>query len=268
MITSSTNPLIKKIKRLDQRKYRRQEGAFVVEGIHNFLAAVETRAAIQTALYSPELLTSHKCYQALRLLERQNVTVAEVSAEIFRSFSERENPAGILAILTIPQGTLQQLVPQPNATFVALVDPADPGNVGTILRTLDATGGAGLILVGQSTDLYHPTTVKASMGAVFTIPTVEVASTEVVWDWAKKHKLPIVATSAHAQLSYWEQVYPAATLFLMGSERHGLSAEMLAHADWSVRIPMMGSVSSLNLAMATGLLLYEKCRQSTNPAPN
>lgn len=268
MITSSTNPLIKRIKRLDQRKARREEGAFVVEGVHNFLAAVETGAVIQTAVYSSGLLTSEKCYDAFRLLENKKVSVVEVSAEVFRSISERENPAGIVAILTAPKPTLDQLIPPPQRLIlVALLDPADPGNVGTILRTLDAVGGAGLILVGQSTDPYHPTAVKASMGAVFTIPTVELEWLDTVFDWAKEQKITVVATSAHAQLRYWDVGYPDRVLFLMGSERHGLPALAVACADLAVQIPMFGSVSSLNLAMATGLLLYEKCRQSSNPAP-
>ncbi len=267
MITSYRNPLIKRIKRLRQRKYRREERAFFVEGPRAFLAAVETNAPVEAVVYSRQLLRSQACYAAIEQLAAQGVVCEEVTAEVFATVAERENPAGIGAIVTAGSRTLKELAVNAGSLFVALVEAADPGNVGAALRTLDAVGGAGLILVGESTDPFHPTAVKASMGSLFTVPLCEVDSLADVMAWAQQRSLQVVATSARATQVYWEAVYQTPTLFLMGSERHGLDAAALAAADLTVTIPMQGSVTSLNLAIAASLLLYEAIRQRQPKQP-
>lgn len=260
MITSYRNPLIKRIKRLRQRKYRREENAFFVEGPRAFLAAVETGALVEAVVYSRQLLRSEACYAAIEQLAARGVACEEVTAELFTGVAERENPAGIGAIVTTTSVALDELAVAAGSLFVALVEAADPGNVGTVLRTLDAVGGAGLILVGESTDPFHPTAVKASMGSLFTVSLCEVDNLANVMAWAQQRGLQVVATSARATQVYWEAAYQTPTLFLMGSERHGLDAATLAAADLTVTIPMQGSVTSLNLAIATSLLLYEAVR--------
>ena len=261
MITSYRNPLIKRIKRLRQRKYRREERAFFVEGPRAFLAAVETNAPVEAVVYSRQLLRSEACYAAIEQLAARGVACEEVTAELFAGVAERENPAGIGAVVKTTSRTLAELRVDAGSLFVALVEPADPGNVGAALRTLDAVGGAGLILAGNSADPFHPTAVKASMGSLFTVPLCEVDSLADVLAWARQRGVQIVATSARAAQVYWEATYQPPTLFLMGSERHGLDAAALDAADLRVTIPMQGSVTSLNLAVATSLLLYEAIRQ-------
>ena len=261
MITSYRNPLIKRIKRLRQRKYRREEKAFFVEGPRAFLAAVETGAPVEAAIYSRQLLRSEACYAAIEQLAAQGVVCEEVTSELFAAVAERENPAGIGAIVTASSVALDDLAVNAGNLFIALVEASDPGNVGAVLRTLDAVGGAGLILVGESTDPFHPTAVKASMGALFTTPLCEVDSLANVLAWAEQRGVQIAATSARAAQVYWEATYQTPLLFLMGSERHGLSPATLAAADLRVTIPMQGSVTSLNLAIAASLLLYEAVRQ-------
>ncbi len=269
-ITSAQNPLVKRIRRLGQRKARREEGAFFIEGPRSFLAAVDAEAVIETAVVAPELLRSQPCYAALDHLRAQGVPVATLSGELFTRLAARERPAGIGAIVATRSTTLDGLLATDRAAaglYVALVDAADPGNVGTVLRTLDAAGGSGLILIGQSTDPYHPTAVKASMGSLFAVPLCEVDVPAAALRWARHGGLQVVATSAHAQKPLWEAPLRRPLLLLMGSEREGLDPAALAAADLAVTIPMVGTATSLNLAVATSLLLYELVRRERSPRP-
>ncbi len=140
---------------------------------------------------------------------------------------------------------------------------ADPGNLGTILRTAEAVGCQGVILLGHSTDPYDPTAVKASMGAIFSINLVQ-TGWEDFHPWVKAGSLFLVGTSDHAETDYQAQHYKRPMVLLMGSERHGLSDTMMAGCDAMVRIPMLGRSDSLNLAVSTGIMLYEIFNQSRN----
>ncbi len=189
------------------------------------------------------------------------VNVAEVSSDIFARVAAREHPSGLGAIVRTARHTLDSLVVMPDALFVALDAVGNPGNLGTILRTADAVGASGAVLVGESTDPYHPNAVKASMGALFRVPVVQVDAVGVLLDWCRRHDVGVVTTSARANVSHWEAVYPAPALVLFGSEAEGLTPEVLAAGDLAVQIPMYGGVTSLNLAVAAGILLYEVRRQ-------
>lgn len=263
MITSFSNPLVKRIKRLRQRKYRLEEGAFFIEGLRVVLTAVEQRAPIETILYAPDLLTSEIGRQVVERQQEQGGNCVALDAAVFASISERDNPTGIAAIVQIAWRELDSLPVGEQAIYVAVEDTADPGNLGTILRTIDAAGAAGLIVVGQSTDPFHPTAVKASMGTLFTVPISRTADMGTVLDWARNGGLQTIATSAKATQLYWAADYRFPVLLLMGSEREGLGEAVLAAADLAVTIPMYGSASSLNVAVATSLLLYELRRKAT-----
>jgi TrmH family RNA methyltransferase len=139
---------------------------------------------------------------------------------------------------------------------VALVSPQDPGNLGTILRTLDAVGSDALFLLEGGVDLYHPTCVRASMGTIFWKPIVQASFNEFV-NWVKNENIQLIGTSAHAHMYYREfTAGDSPWILLLGSEQKGLSDEQLAACDVTVSMPMRGRVSSLNLAVAAGILLY------------
>ena len=261
MITSQKNPLAKRIRKLQRKKYRQQEGAFYIEGIRAVLAALEQDAPVETIIYAPELLTSDVALEAVAEQERRGARVASVSSDVFASFSDRDNPYGLGAIVQVRLQSLWDLPVGRRDVYVALDSVSDPGNLGTIVRTLDSAGAAGLILVGQSTDPFHPTAAKASMGALFSLPVAEEEEMETVWRWCREKGLFTIATSAGANESFWDAAYRFPALLIMGSEGEGLGAEVLAEAHLSVTIPMRGTSSSLNLAVATGVLLYELRRR-------
>jgi TrmH family RNA methyltransferase len=254
MITSYRNPLVKRIKRLGHKKYRQEESAFVVEGLRAVFSAVEARAPIDTIFYSSALLTSVVAEKMLDEQRAHGANCVELSAAVFRSVSERENPMGLGAIVREVWTELADLEVRPDDVLVALVDVSDPGNLGTVIRTMDASGASGLILVGQTVDPFHPTAVRASTGTLFGVDVSRAPDLDTLWRWSAERGLHIVATSARAKHSYLKADYQLPTLLLFGSEREGLSDEV---AEKSVRIPMHGSASSLNLAVAAALLLYE-----------
>lgn len=263
MITSHQNSLVKRIRRLERKKYRQEEGAFFVEGIRVVLSGLERSAPVEVLVYAPDLLTSDVAWEAIGRHEAAGGETVAVSGDVFRSFSGRDNPAGLGAVVSTRLYALDALPVSAGAILVAASDVGDPGNLGTIVRTMDGMGAAGLILVGQTTDPFHPTAVKASMGTLFNVPVAQVASMETVWAWAAQRDLFTVATSARAPHNFWEASYGFPALLLLGSEGEGLPAQMIERADLAVTIPMLGTASSLNLAVAAGLLLYELRRRQS-----
>ena len=182
------------------------------------------------------------------------IKLLQVSAPVMKSLSEKENPQGMLAILRQKHLGLDAL--PSGQGIVGLVSPQDPGNVGTVLRTLDAVGGEGLFLLDGGVELYHPSVVRASMGMLFWLPVVQASFTGFA-AWAKANGIELVGTSAHAGMDY-RQVLPenGRTILVFGSEQKGLTPEQLAACDVRVSMPMRGRASSLNLAVAAGILLY------------
>lgn len=257
MISSHRNPLVKRIRKLQQKKYRQRESAFFVEGIRIVLTALEQGAPVETLVYAPDLLTSDAAQMAIEAQRALGRDVASVTAGVFQSLSGRDNPLGLGAIVSAQNQTVDSLSVKDGDVYVALEDVSDPGNLGTIVRTVDAAGAAGILLVGQSTDPLHPTAVRASMGAIFRVPIVEMSSMAQLLTWTRKQELQTVATSARATQPFWQASYRRPLLLLFGSEGEGLSEDVLTQADLSVSIPMFGISSSLNLAVAAGLLLYE-----------
>lgn len=263
MITSNQNPLIKQIRRLQKSKRAREEaGLFIVEGIQGVVEAVKSGATLRTLVYAPDLLTSRVAYDTIESVNAVGQTCQEVSKALFEKISTRQNPVGILAIVARQLTTLDQLPIRHNGLYVALFEISDPGNLGTILRTVDAVGGAGILLIGQTVDPFHPTTVKASASTIFTVPIVQLAELDTLLTWCQEKNITIIGTSDQAKELYWSTTYPSnSTLFLMGSEAQGIPHDILENLTQTVRIPMYGGVDSLNLGVATALLLYEARRQ-------
>ncbi|MCB8942247.1 MAG: RNA methyltransferase [Ardenticatenaceae bacterium] len=253
IITSFSNPLVKRVKRLRQKKYRLQEGVFFVEGLRGVLTAVETHAPIETLITCPELLASPV---AQAMLAQTSLPQVALSRPVFESISERENPVGLAAIIKTGWTQLNELVVRPDSIFVALFDASDPGNLGTIVRTMDAVGAAGLVLVGQGVDPFHGTAVKASMGTLFTVPIGHTPDADSLFQWAQQQQIQTIATSARGTADFQHAPYHLPALLLLGSEREGLPAAILAQADLQVAIPMHGTASSLNVAVSAGILLY------------
>lgn len=254
-ITGRANPKIKQARALRQRKERDASGLFLVEGIHHVAEAIEAGAAVEYLCYAPDLLISQFARELIARESARGLACVAVSNEVFASVAEKENPTGILAVVRRPPSNLQLLTSNIQSCYIALVSPQDPGNIGSILRSIDGAGASGLILLDGGADPYHPSAVRASMGALFWKPVVSAAFGEFA-DWTKKNSYRLVGASAHAAVDYREANYARPLILLLGSEQKGLSPEQRAACDQTVRVPMEGRVSSLNLAVAAGVLLY------------
>jgi TrmH family RNA methyltransferase len=256
LISSRTNPKIKQVRALQQRKARQEARLFLVEGIRHVGEAVEAEAAIEAIYYAPELLKSEFASELVAAQYNKGVACYATSAEVFDSLAEKENPQGILAVVRQPERRLEELDPGNFSWGVALVSPQDPGNVGAILRTVDAVGASGLILLESSVDIYNPAAVRASMGTLFWRPVVQ-ASFANFQDWVRINDYHVYGSSAHAKNDYLQaRPYLTPRILLLGSEREGLTAAQQSVCKSVVRLPMHGRATSLNLAVAAGILLY------------
>jgi TrmH family RNA methyltransferase len=260
MITSLSNPRIKQVRALRERKARHESGLFVVEGIHHIgeaaAACQHGGPRIAALFYAPELLDNAF---ARRLVDDQaalGTPCLATSAVVFQSMADKENPQGLLAVLRQPDWRLPTLSPVNFPWGVALVSPQDPGNVGSILRTVDAVGASGVILLDSSVDPYHPGAVRASMGTLFWHPVARASFDEFI-TWARACGYVLYGTSAHAPCHYRQVIrYQQPCILVLGSEREGLSQQQAAACDQLLSLPMLGRAGSLNLAVAAGVLLY------------
>ena len=257
LISSAANPVVKRMRLLAERKHRRREGAFVVEGIQAVWQAVEAGAEVEVILAAPGLLGDSPAAQLVARQEQAGVRVARVTSDLFARVSSRDGPSGLAAIVRARIPGLATLEVTPDSVFAALHEIGNPGNLGTIIRTANAAGAAGVVLVGPATDPFDPAAVKASMGALFSTPVVRADTVAEFFAWATDRGVTVVTTSAKAQASFWEARYARPLAILLGAEGSGLPAEVLAAGDLQVRIPMTGTAESLNLAVAAGLLLYQ-----------
>jgi len=251
LITSMSNPFVKQVRALHQKKARDESGLFLVEGIHHVGEALEADWQVESILYAPDVLTSDF---ALDLISRQSSRTQPVSAHVMESLAGKENPQGILAVVHQRQAKFSDL--KSPGTAVALVSPQDPGNVGTILRTLDAVGGDALFMLDGGVELYHPSVVRASMGTIFWKPIVQTSFDEFM-KWARNGGYQLIGTSAHGAMDYQTLIPKIPWILVLGNEQKGLSTEQMQACDVTVSMPMKGKVSSLNLAVAAGVLLYQ-----------
>ena len=256
IISSHSNSKIKQIRALRQRKERQQTGLFLVEGIRPVGEALESGAAVESLCYAPEKLHSDFALNLIEEASAHGVICLCVTAEVFDSLADKENPPGILAVVRQRQTELTALNPLNFPWGVALASPQDSGNVGTILRTIDAVGASGLLFLDSSVDPYHPNAVRASMGSLFWYPIVH-ATFEEFSGWVSQHGYHVSGTSAHGSQDYREVgAYQRPAILLLGSEREGLNPGQIAVCDRLVRLPMRGRVTSLNLAVAAGVMMY------------
>jgi TrmH family RNA methyltransferase len=239
----------------DDRRYRDQHRLFFIEGVRNFVEAVDHKFPIETLLYSEKLLTAPLARKFVRQLKRAGVPFARVSPEAFRSISRAERASGIAAILHQRIQTLEQIQPDRFPCWTVLSQVQSLGNFGTLLRTSAAIGAAGFILLGPHIDPYEPVVVRSTMGALFKQTLVR-TDIERFRHWIQTHRIAVIGASPDGVVDYDRVRYTRPTVLLLGNERSGLTDEQRSLCQQIVRIPMVGEVDSLNLAVAGSLLLY------------
>jgi RNA methyltransferase, TrmH family len=260
-ITSAANPLVKRVRALADRRHRRREGAFVVEGVQPVWRAVEAGWEVEALLVVPGRLAD----AAAGMVAEQRAAgtrVVELAEHLAARVAERDTPPGLLAVVRSREWPPPEV--GPDDVWVALHRVGNPGNLGTVVRTADAAGAAGVLLVGETADQYAPAAVKASMGSLFATPVHRVPDLDALFGWAAEGGAEVIATSGYADRAHWARGYRAPLVLLLGSEGDGLPAEALERADGTVAVPMTGTAESLNLAVAAALLMYEVRRPSAS----
>lgn len=256
LISSRNNPTIKQIRALRERKERERSGLFFAEGLHLVTEAVQVGERIETLIVAPELLASAHGQEIVARARQNGAACLEVTAEVYNTLSMRENFQGIGAVMRQKWERLETVRLGAELCWVALDAVQYPGNLGTILRTCEAVGGGGAILIGNTADPYDPTAVRASTGAVFTQRLVRTSFASFA-AWKETQSYVVVGTSPSAVEDYQTVCYRPPVVLYMGCERAGLSQEEQTLCDVMVRIPMVGRTDSLNLAVATGIVLCE-----------
>ena len=256
---AATLGLIEQLQR--DRRTRDTHRLFFVEGVRNFVTAVDYGWAVEAVLYSERLLTSPLARKLVRRLKRAGVPFARVSPEQFRAVSHAERASGVGAILRQGVQNLRHIAPGAQLCWIALSQVRSPGNFGTLVRTAAATGAAGFILLGNSVDPFDPTVVRATMGALVQQTLVR-TDIEQLRRWVQQHDLQVIGAAPDGDLEYDQVRYTPPTVLMLGAERRGLSIEQRALCQQIVRIPMVAGTDSLNLAVAGSLLLYEIFRAS------
>jgi len=267
IITSLQNPRVKNVVRLNGRRQRDQQGLTLVEGTREAMQALQSGVVPIEAYVCPEVMGGGDTEILLKKLDllaaAGQTALCEVTTAVFEKIAYRGESGGILLVIPTQTSTLVDLRLS-ETPFVLVIDGAEkPGNVGAILRTADGAGIDALLLAGgqsERTDLNNPNVIRASLGASFTVPVVA-ASTEEIIAWLRERGIMIVATTPAAAEYYTAIDLTGPVAVVMGSEAFGLGPEWLEAADQRVVIPMAGAMDSLNLSVATGLLLYEVVRQ-------
>ncbi len=258
IITSAANPIIKDIKALALKKRRAGAGLFTTEGLQA-LGMAAARGWVPQQLLISEAGTKHKIGRAVMDTVPADAQLL-VTPQILARLSARDNPPAAIGVYEARWVPLETLKPAKQDVWVVLEGVRDPGNLGTIIRTADAAGAAGVMLVGETCDPYSIEAVRASMGSLFAVKLVR-TTTSALGEWAPQNKVRLLGTALAGAVDYRKADYTGPLGLVMGTEQSGLSAAMQKLCVQLVKLPMAGSgddsAESLNLSVATGIMLYK-----------
>ncbi|MCX7587759.1 TrmH family RNA methyltransferase [Phenylobacterium sp. 58.2.17] len=255
LVTSLTNPTVKSVRGLHLRKEREQSGLFVAEGLKIVTEAVELGHAPRILMYGKDAEGHPLLKRAIQATLAARGEVIEVTQDILAKVSRRDNPQAVVAVFAQVFTPLTTLDPAAATCFVALHRVRDPGNLGTIVRTADAAGCGAVILVGDCCDPFSVEAVRATMGSIFAVPIAKATEAEFA-GWRSSWPGSVVGTLLSATVDHRQASYAKPAMILMGNEQQGLTPEMAALCDVNVKIPMRGRADSLNLSVATGIMIY------------
>lgn len=259
-VTSLSNPIVKDIKALSSKKMRDETRSFMAEGLKLVIDALELGWTIRTLVYAKNVKDKPQVVQAATRAFARGGLVLEVSEKVLSSITRRDNPQMVVGIFEQRFTALKDVRPGADETWVALDRVRDPGNLGTVIRSVDAAGASGVVLIGDSTDPFSLETVRATMGSIFAVPLVRTSVAEFL-AWKKTAGVSVVATHLAGAVDYRKIGYrDKPVVLLMGNEQSGLPDELAVAADALARIPQAGRADSLNLAIATGIMLFEARR--------
>ena len=256
-VTSLSNPIVKDIRALAMKKFRDQQNAFMAEGLKLVIDAFDLGWTIRTLVFAKAQRGNPTVEKIAARTVAAGGLVLEASEKVLGAITRRDNPQMVVGVFQQRWAALKDIRPADGDVWIALDRVRDPGNLGTVIRTADAVGAKGVILVGETTDPFSVETVRATMGSVFAVPVAR-AGVEAFLAWRKGVQATFVGTHLKGSVDYRTVDYAKGPVVLvMGNEQQGLPDDLAASCDALIRIPQAGRADSLNLAVATGVALYE-----------
>lgn len=259
-ISSSSNPKIKEIKSLYKKKERWNKGMFIIEGIKIVGECIDNNYPITDIIYSDELFNingGEEIFNKIRFYDQ----LINVPSRLFKEISDTENPQGIMAIAKFRENTIASLFECENPLILLLEGIQDPGNMGTIIRTADAFNIDGIIITEGSVDIYNPKVVRSTMGSIFRVPIYHVLDKTKILKILKDKDYSIYSTSLAGDKYIQEINFRKASLVIIGNESKGVSPVLNSLADKLIKIPIPGDSESLNVGVASSIIMYEAMRQ-------
>jgi TrmH family RNA methyltransferase len=262
VVSDPHDPCFLTLRSLQTHQGRSHTELYIIEGIRHLARAVEHCAPIESVFLDPSVLSNPFGQKLARRLLQQGVPGIRLSRELYRDLTLATEPQGIGAVLRQKWLSLKQLSTARNSLWLAVESIESPGNLGTIIRTAEAAGVTGVLILSPNCDPYDPATVRATMGSLFSQRLVRCSVAEFN-RWTKSNGVSVVASSPNGLMDFKALAYRFPTALIVGSEKQGLSDQLLEAADLVVRIPMHGGCDSLNAAVAAGVLLFEiaSCRR-------
>lgn len=260
VISSKDNEIVKSVKKLKEKKYRDLENVYIVEGIKMVKEAIMEKASIKQIIICDDCEKSDNIPKEL-MYEIAKYNCTYITNKVFKYISEVQTPQGVLAVIEKNNGSSD--INYDEDIIVALDDIQDPGNLGTILRTVDSVGLRQVLVSKGTADCYNPKVVRSSMGAIYRVKVIECDDLLETLKEVKRNKFKILVTSLSDSKNIYNTKYNKKVI-VIGNEANGVEEKIMNLADEKIKIPMLGRTESLNAAVATGIILYEYVRQKGN----
>jgi len=259
-ITSAQNAALKHLVKLRDRRTRDQENLTLLEGYRELTRSGEYGMKLTEVYFSPEHFLGSNEFPLLESLAASGVKVTRLAPHLLEKVSYRDRPEGLIAVAEMRRHDLE-LLPEFDAPLYLVAETIEkPGNLGSMLRSADAAGADALIVCEKKTDLYNPNVIRASTGAIFSVP-VGVCDNAAAMKYLRERNVKILAATPHTDFKYTDVDLTQGVAIVVGAEQTGLTDFWMDQADLKVNIPMLGKIDSLNVASAATILLYEAARQ-------
>lgn len=260
ILTSVQNPLVKQVVKLKDRRHREEQGLMVIEGYREIARALENGIRIKQLFVCGERAQNEHAECIIEQARQAGSEILEIDLRILEKIAYRENPDGLVAVAKQPTWSLQEFQLKECPLVVIAAGLEKPGNLGSILRSVDAAGADGVVVCDGITDPANPNVIRAATGALFTVQ-LATADPEETLSWLAKNGIHVLAASPEGRNEFWDTDWQKPCAIVVGTEHAGLDKRWRESADETVRIPMKGQADSLNVAVTTALLLFEAVRQ-------
>ncbi|SKA08194.1 TrmH family RNA methyltransferase [Selenihalanaerobacter shriftii] len=260
IISSAQNSKVKFLRSLYRKKYRRKHKKFLLEGSRIITEALKENVDIYQVFYSDQFLDRQSNKELINRLKSQT-EVIQITDSLLKDIADTETPQGIIAIVNQPEFELNEFLADDNDFFLIIDQVQDPGNLGTIMRTADGAGVDGIFILKGTVDIYNLKNIRATMGSIFRLPIFNLDRPENIKEVLQTEDIQVVAGEITTNDYYYDLDYRKPTALVVGNEGSGIRNEVLDLVDHKVKIPLNSGIDSLNVAIATGVMLYEVVRQ-------